>query len=122
MGTICSFQNVVLCVKLSVFYPYRDIFIVLCITATLPPQYILHCIHMSILSPHGILGHNSPTFLYEVIVRNDKKVNKSSGAGTSFSCGRDEKLQGCVESDGRDQVLLFNSQLTCMRRSKSANI
>ena len=101
IGTLCSCQNAALHVCeakiLLVSYPYR--LMVLCSNT-----------HTTIFSLHWILGYNHSALLDEVIVREDEEVHKSSGAGSSLSCGGDEILQGCVESDGGDQVLLFNSQ------------
>ena len=60
-------------------------------------------------SPHWVLRDGSSAFLNEVIVSKDEKVNESSGTGSSLGGGGNEILQRRVESDGRDQVLLFNS-------------
>ena len=61
-------------------------------------------------SPHIIFRDISSAFLYELIVCKDKKVHKSSGAGSSFSGGWNEVLQGGVMSNGRNEVLLIHSQ------------
>ena len=60
-------------------------------------------------SPHWVLRDGSSAFLNEVIVSEDEEVDESSGAGSSLGGGGNEILQCRVKSDGRDQVLLFNS-------------
>ena len=69
--------------------------------------------------PQFILCDNTPAFLNKVIVRENEKVDESSGACSSLGCGGDEILQGCVESDDRNQVLLFNSQPSWNRENTS---
>ena len=61
-------------------------------------------------SPHLVLGYGSPAFLDEVIVSEDEEVYEGRGARSSLGCGGDEVLQGRIESDSRDEVLLFNSK------------
>jgi hypothetical protein len=67
--------------------------------------YSIHC-----YLPQFVFRDGTSAFLDEVVVREDEEVYESSGAGPSLSSGGDEILQCRVESDGRDQVLLFNSQ------------
>ena len=95
MGTLCSRQNAVLdklcemAINFSLYLPFP----------------------LTHISPHWVLrdGTGSSAFLDKVIVREDEEVNKSSSACSSLGGGGDEILQCRVESDGRDQVLLFNS-------------
>ena len=72
-------------------------------------KFSLSLFPLTRFSPHWVLRDGSSAFLDEVIVSEDKEVNESSGAGSSLGGGGNEKLQRCVKSDGRDQVLLFNS-------------